>query len=246
MEFKTDEANLRDDSNQKGEIDLYDELVAFSNLSPEDQSRGPAPRLVNDSEPDSQPAGGFVYADLKHSEEATVEPVRGRENQSSGTTTQTAFELIDRGELQRVEEPPANPIEDFPFELPYEPVAEADRKSSFEQPQAGQPDQGGTGDLDLAYLLRVTGPLVALGMTVNSDSPLLVCKDCRSQSSSRDMFCVTCGGLLESAEVAEAAIDGAGASGVTGEFAAARLACDNCDYVIEEDEIFCPSCGAST
>ncbi|HEX8088662.1 MAG TPA: hypothetical protein VF762_07400, partial [Blastocatellia bacterium] len=82
MGFKTDEANLRADSNQWGEIDLYDELVAFSSLSPEDRGRGPSPRFTNDSEPAPRPTGGFVYADLAHSGEATAEPATGRDGQS--------------------------------------------------------------------------------------------------------------------------------------------------------------------
>jgi RNA polymerase subunit RPABC4/transcription elongation factor Spt4 len=230
MEFKTDEANLRADSNQAGEIDLYDELVAFSSLSPEDQSCVPAPRPVNDSE------------------EAICEPVKGRENQSVEPIKQQPFDLIDRAELRPVEEPSANAIEDFPFELPYEPAPEMERKPSFESPRAGQSNPGqpnqGTGDLDLAYLLRVTGPLIALGLTMNSDSSLLVCRDCRSQSSSKDMFCVNCGGLLEGTEVADADTDDRKISDVAAEAATVKSVCADCNYLIEADEVFCPSCGA--
>jgi hypothetical protein len=157
--------------------------------------------------------------------------------------SQPSLELTDRAELQPVENPPASPIEDFPFESPYEPVNEMGGASSFERLQADHPNQSGTGDLDLAYLLRVTGPLIDLGVSTNSASLLLVCKDCRSQASSKDMFCITCGGLLESAGLAEDYINEAKVYGLVVEVEAESRECDNCDYIVEEDEIFCPSCG---
>lgn len=244
MEFKTDEANLRAGSNPTGEIDLYDELVAFSNLSPENQSRGPAPRPVNDSEPAPQAAGGFVYSDLTHSDEAINEQTVGQEGQGSKPMEQPSFELIDRAGSRPAEELSTNPVEDSPFEPPYKPAAEMGRKPSSESPRAGESNHGVTADLDLAYLLRVTGPLVALGLTMNPGSSPLVCKDCRSQSSSKDMFCVNCGGLLESMDASEAATDETSMYESAVEAAAVRSVCDDCDYLIEDDEIFCPSCGA--
>lgn len=174
MEFKTDEANLRADSDHSGEIELYDELVAFSNLSPEKQNGRPAPRSTSDCEL----------------------------------------------------------------------MPETNREPSLEHLQAVEPDQGSDVDLDLAYLLRVTGPLVAPGQAMNPSSPLLVCKDCHSRSSSEDMFCVTCGGLLEGAEVGEPASEKRKGHGVAAEVSAAALPCKDCGYHIEESEIFCPSCGA--
>jgi RNA polymerase subunit RPABC4/transcription elongation factor Spt4 len=250
MEFKTDEANLCADSNQVGEIDLYGELITFTDLAPEDRSRHSAPRPVNDSEPAWDATVGFVFADADASNEATVEPVNERENQSPEPMNQTSFELVDQEESRPAEEPSGNPtdadnpIEDFPFELPYEPASVTKRESSFEHPRANESNQRSDVDLDLAYLLRVTGPLIALGLAMNGDSSLLVCKDCRSQSSSKDMFCVTCGGLLEGTGVAEDAVDETKVYEAAVE--AAGLACDDCAYLIEEGEIFCPSCGAAT
>ena len=253
MEFKTDEANLCDVSNRVGELDLYDELVAFTDLAPEDRSRHSTPRLANEAEPAWDATGGFVYADTDGPDEATVEPIKERENQSFEPINQTSFELVDQAELRPAEEPPDNPIEDFPFELPYEPAAVTEREPSYEHPRADESNQCSDVDLDLAYLLRVTGPLIALGMAMSADSSLLVCKDCRSQSSSKDMFCVTCGGLLEDTKVTEAAVDEIKVDEIKVDEikvdedmveAAAGLACDDCAYLIEEDEIFCPSCGA--
>jgi hypothetical protein len=243
MGFKTDEADLRADSNQGGEIDLYDELVAFSSLSPEDRGRGQSPRFANDSGLAPESAAGFVYADPADSGGPGAATATAQDDLSSEPISFPSFELTDRVESRPVENRPAGPIEDFPFELPYEPVNEMGCRPSFERLQADQSSQSGTGDLDLAYLLRVTGPLIALNVSANSASPLLVCKDCRSQSSSRDMFCVTCGGLLEGAEAGEDGVDEAKVSGPAVEVAAASRACGSCDYIIEEDEIFCPSCG---
>jgi Double zinc ribbon len=230
MEFKTDEANLRADSNQTGELNLYDELVAFSNLSPEEQKTEQATRFARASEPTSQSTDGFIFADLVDPGEPAFAPVEEREIQSFEPAEQPSFELMDRAELQAVKEPSTSPLEDFSFELSDDPARGMKPESSSERLQA---DHSGDADLDLAYLLRVTGPLLALGLTMNATSSLLVCGDCRSQSSSDDMFCVTCGGLLYEAELPVTTVEAA-ASGLT---------CEGCDYLIEEDEIFCPSCG---
>jgi RNA polymerase subunit RPABC4/transcription elongation factor Spt4 len=174
MKFKPDEANLRAGSDHAGEIELYDELVAFSASSPEKQNGGPPPRSTSDSQP----------------------------------------------------------------------AIETNREPSFERPQAGEPDQSSDVDLDLAYLLRVTGPLIAPSQAMNSASPLLVCKDCHSRSSSEDMFCVNCGGLLEGADICEPAAEKRKRSEVAAGDRPATSACKDCGYHIEEQEIFCPSCGA--
>jgi hypothetical protein len=250
MEFKTDEANLRTDSNQTGEIDLYDELVAFSNLSPEEQKAERASRVARASEPTSQSTDEFIFADLVQAGESAFELVEQRDIQSIEPIIEPSFELMDQAELPPVKEPSTNPLEDFSFELPDEPVREParepvceparepargmDRKSSPERVQANPSNQSSDAELDLAYLLRVTGPLLALGLTMNAASSLLICGDCRSQSSSEDMFCVNCGGLLYEAELSEGDVEAA-ASGLT---------CESCKYLIEEDEIFCPSCGS--
>ncbi|MFP5264190.1 MAG: double zinc ribbon domain-containing protein [Blastocatellia bacterium] len=243
MGFKADEADLRADSNQGGEIDLYDELVAFSSLSPEDRGRGQSPSFANDPVPAPQSAAGFVYANPADSGGAGAGAAPAPGDLSPEPISFPSFELTDRAGPRPVENPPASPIEDFPFELPYEPVNDIGGRPSFGRLQADQSGHGGTGDLDLAYLLRVTGPLIALNVSANPASPLLVCKDCRSQSSSGDMFCVTCGGLLEGAEIGEDGIDEAEVPVPAVGVAAAIRACGNCNYIIEEDEIFCPSCG---
>jgi RNA polymerase subunit RPABC4/transcription elongation factor Spt4 len=233
MELKTDEANLCADSSTTGEMDLYDELVAFSNLSPEDQKAGPAPRSARDSEPTLQPTDGFILADLNHPDTSISEPVQ--EIQSLEPMNQPSFELTDQAKSQPVKASSINPLEDFSFELPDEPARRMAHETSSARPQPDQSNQGSDADLDLAYLLRVTGPLVALGSTMYAASSLLVCRDCRSQSSSEDMFCVVCGGLLDEADSSEAAVENV----------AQGLTCNDCEYLIEEDEIFCPSCGAA-
>ena len=199
MELETDEASLSADSKRADEIDLYDDLMAFCNLSPEEQRKESAPRLPIRPEFKSQPANQFFYPDLAASNESALEPVIEQ--------TDRSFELVEQTSTYS--------IKDSPFELPDELPK---KKSDY---------------LDLNYLLRVTGPLAAVAATTNAASPLLACKDCGSQASSADMFCVTCGGLLDQPEAPEAVA-----------VVATKPACEACASPVEADEIFCPSCGA--
>ena len=222
MELDTDEASLCADSNSIDEIDLYDDLMAFSNLSPEEQEKESAKRLINKSEPVVQSSNQFFYVDPVASNESILESVIEQEDRS--------FEILEQSSFD--EESSNHTIEDFPFEQPNEPAIQKERESSFKIVDAGEPPKKKSDYLDLSYLLRVTGPLVALGVTANAASSLLVCRDCGSQASSEDMFCVTCGGLLDEAETSEAAA-----------VVAIKSACEACGSPVEEDEIFCPSCG---
>src|SRR5215216_3351470 len=118
MELETDEASLRADSNDVDEIDLYDDLNAFSNLSPEEQKKESAPRSINNSEPAPQSANQFFYDDPAASSEPITEPVSEQEDRSFELIEQSSFDLIEQPVSRTVEEPSTDPIENFPFELP--------------------------------------------------------------------------------------------------------------------------------
>jgi hypothetical protein len=203
MKLETDEANLRADSNRVDEIDLYDDLIAFTDLSPEEQKKESEPRVMSDSAPAMQDAGQFFYSDLLASNEPALDPRKESVDRS--------FELVAQSSY---------PVKDYPVETSSAHVFQSHQKKSDV-------------DLDLAYLLRVTGPLVVPGVTASASLPQLVCSDCGTQSSNEDMFCVTCGGLLDKLEVPEAS-----------EAVEVKLVCDGCGSVVVEDEIFCPACGA--
>jgi RNA polymerase subunit RPABC4/transcription elongation factor Spt4 len=232
MELETDEVSLRANSNGVDEIDLYDDLMAFSSLSPEEQKKESEPRVTNKSEHASQSASQFFYADLPASDEPILEPTTEMDDRSFELIEQSSFDLIGQPMSQPVEEPSANTNEGSPFELPDEPAFQEVRESSSRLIEAAEPRQKKSDYLDLNYLLRVTGPLVALGVTA-AGSSLLACRDCGSPASGEDMFCVTCGGLLDQSEVSEAATA-----------VAVKSACDDCGSLVEEGEIFCPSCGS--
>jgi hypothetical protein len=253
MELETDEANLRADSSRIDEIELYNDLIAFSSLSPEERGKELPERIASTARPATQAAGEFVYADLDASSKPAPEPVEERGSQGFELIGPSSFELVDQPVSQTVEEPSAFTVEDIPFETQDEPAPDVERGSSFELLQAEEPRQKKSDYLDLNYLLRVTGPLIAFGMSASEASPLLVCRDCGSQSSIEDMFCVTCGELLDKPEPPNAepanielvTLDIANASGAgaaAGE--ALKLACHDCDCMVEDGEIFCPACGA--
>jgi len=233
MEIETDAACLRADSNRADEIDLYDDLIAFCNLSPEEQRKESAPRLTITSEHESKTANQFFYADLAASNESILEPVMEQQDRDFELIEQSSFDLTDQPGLRPLEESPTYSIEDFPFELPDEPAFQKESETSSKPIETGEPPKKKSDYLDLDYLLRVTGPLAAFAATANAASSLLACKDCGSRASGEDMFCVTCGGLLDQPEPSEAAA-----------VVLIKAACESCDSPVEDDEIFCPSCGA--
>jgi hypothetical protein len=258
MELDTDEANLRADSSRIDGMDLYNDLIAFSTLSPEERGKELPERIVNGTRPAEQAAGEFVYADPEASSESAPEILEGRGNKDFELIGPSSSEMLDQPVSQAAEEPSAFTVEDFPLEMPDKPAPDLERESSFEMAQADDAHKKKSDYLDLNYLLRVTGPLTGFGLAANDASLLVVCSDCGSQSSSEDMFCVTCGGLLDKTETANleiadrelADLDLSNAPlAKTGlAQAAARGAsdqlCDGCDCLVEEGEIFCPSCGA--
>ena len=187
MEFKTAEPNLRADSNvadvsqnQISEVDLYDELLAFSDLSPEEQEAATvraAPGNIIDP-PAETPAE--LEAPPRTDDAFFFEPPQDSPAQEA------AFELTEERVVETVE-----------VEAP-EPA----REPTLDSPQAFAFDDGGNADFQMSDIIRVTGPLPGFLTKRDTASVLLVCAECGSPADNEEMFCIACGGLLEEAEAA--------------------------------------------
>lgn len=190
MKFKTAEPNLRADSNTSDasldevtDINLYDDLLVFSNLSPEEQEAAmnrPSPvSIIEPSQPSPVeiPELNAVYE---------FEPVEEYIPDTPPQTNDTFFF-----------EPPARVTKEAAVEIVQQPVIEPVKVTAPTPPQKKTFDKFNTADLQLAEILRVTGQLA--DPSTRPDS-LTVCTDCGSSADSEDVFCINCGGSLEEVE----------------------------------------------
>src|SRR5215207_3851629 len=127
MDVKTDEASLRADADHIDGIDLYDDLVAFTNLSPEERMKGSAGRFINDPGPAPQAAEQFVYTGLVRSDEPGLEPSGEREDRSFELVGQSPLDQVDQPVSYPAEGSPAHSSQDSSFDSPSKPGVEHER-----------------------------------------------------------------------------------------------------------------------
>jgi RNA polymerase subunit RPABC4/transcription elongation factor Spt4 len=236
MEFKTAEPNLRDHSSladagreQFNEVDLYDDLLIFSDLSPEQQqaaapsaSSNPPEQTPPEQTPPEQTPVEIIERIAADEAQKPVEMMK--ETPIRSTLSQTGDEFF-------FEPPPEQMIKEAAFQMTKESSVDAVKEIAPEPAreidcapaQTRAFDKTDNMDSQLAEILRITGPLASLAKTVSATS---VCANCGSPADEEEMFCITCGGLLDEPESEVA------------------LLCDDCGSAIERDEIFCPSCGS--
>ena len=223
MKSDTAELNLRADSDlaesshdQFSEMDLYNDLLVFSDLSSEEQEAAM-----------TRPAPSSIIELSAQTPVEIIEPIAISESQQPIENDAFFFDTlkqpaIEEAAIEIAEERAARVIEEKVIE------EKASEPPVFAPLQARAFDQSGSLDFNLAEILRVTGPLPSLSTKQAAASVLSVCPECGSSADTEEMFCITCGGLLEEAPAAAKAV----------------LSCDDCGSIVESDEIFCPSCGS--
>lgn len=211
--------------NSTGELNLYLDLLAFSEMSTEEQLAYNERLKVVNSEEILEAAGefpGFVEAtesaeDVLPSNESS-EPILESPH-AFATAECDPPALLEPAEM-------SEPVFEFlpAAEQPstVEPEGEALLSETTEPPAATN------------ELFRASGPLSITGFLFDPTSKapiqvmsLALCASCGSQTDGEDLFCVECGDFMER-----------GSTELTGS------ACDDCGLIVTTGELICPACGS--
>lgn len=196
-EINQDTKSIAPDANldEAGDIDLYDDLLIFTDLSPEEQKAAlnrPAPAPPQQS-PVKIPETGVVY------EQQAFEP-----------PPETASDPLRQTNKAFVFEPRVEAAKDSDVNTVKQPAIQPVKESASEPPQANTFGKGNSTELQLADILRVTDQL----NDISKETDLMsACLDCGSLADSEDVFCINCGGTLGEVElVAPPSCDDCGAA----------------------------------
>jgi len=228
----TDSTNAQAGTTSAGEIDLYDELIAFAELSPEEQSR-----LVDHPEKASAETGTtsadkaeehpfpepvLTHLPIEPVEESATEPTPESAPGPENLQASVGFSLA-RPELFRF----PRPLEHVEAEATA-PAAESACDSEFSEAYV----EPGEVRPPLVEGTRPSGPLSGFSLTPDyvftGALSRGVCLACGAESGADDLFCITCGVFID--EIASTL--------------PVNPTCGECKQGITADEIFCPWCGS--
>lgn len=205
------------------EIDLYDELTAFAELTPEEQQRlvdRPETRPTETEEAPADEAAEPVSPDRVLAN-TPIEPVV-----SDTTPEETKQTLAEEAEDQASHEPvlvhaPIESVEGEATEPAAESASGAEDSSVYVERTEVRPE----------VFVRPSGPLGSLtvGFVFTGALSRGVCLACGAESGADDLFCITCGVFID--EISSTL--------------PVKPACSECKQGISVDEIFCPWCGSA-
>lgn len=193
MEMKKDAADLRVKSNGAGaklngaiEMELYDDLIAFSALSPEKQledvEQATAKNILDEQ------AGEFSYPEISSIADEAFEPEE-----------ESPLEINQTGDLKLSDELIAADQEtlDFFDELIFDTI-----QTEPDNDKHSLPDNAAIESQQISRPLSNTSPLddAWSGAKVKT-GPLVMCHSCGNKSDVEDLFCIACGEFLARVEV---------------------------------------------
>jgi hypothetical protein len=228
MEFNKNEgailASVESAAASVAEIDLYDELITFSGLSPEEQLRIFARSKKSEEKPVERPGSGSISA------------------QNTGSSVEIQVTELQAANMSE----PEDPITGVRINEVRPEASEASSLTGSPSALSSTPAQSNPNSEDTAAKAEVsdvspqlfdrsrTGPLLA-GLSVFGDFVFAgdlsrgVCLACGAESAAEDLFCVSCGVFIDE-------IDSTPKSSPS---------CGECGHSVTADEIFCPWCGAA-
>lgn len=199
------------------EINLYEELVDFIELSPEDQRS----YLERQCKASSQTA-----AELTPDEPIPPQPILAEYFEETVPAHAEAEVIAEEPEMGEDFTAAAGPV------FVNEDAVKAVTESPFINAEAKEPGQRRQGSFELPDLFRASGPLSGLMLrpeiTFTGALTKGVCLACGAESGVDDLFCVTCGAFIDEVDST----------------LQLNPACVECGQRIVTDEIFCPWCGA--
>jgi Double zinc ribbon len=204
-----------------GEVDLYDELIAFAGLTPEEQLR----LLARPQEPLEE-----AVESQNSDSVSTQDTTSSVEIQATEPETETISETDDSiGASEVSSEASEDSSPSGALAVPSLPAAQSPTGSE------DSPAIGETSDVSpQLYDYSRTGPLLA-GLNVipefvfSGDLSLGVCLACGAESGADDLFCLVCGVFIDD----------------IGSTPKSNPTCGECGQSVTADEIFCPWCGAA-
>lgn len=220
---------FRDSHTDTIELELYDDLIAFTALAPGEQAKS-AEKPAEEPLYDEQPGEDFypeivsvVESAIEHDEEAPFEIPE----------EQSPFEIVESSNVETSPAPISleetmNPFDELIFDTAQPESQGAEISSSSEI--FSMPDDDSVNETETArQQLSNTSPLddAWSGVKIKT-GPIAACRSCGNISDVEDMFCIACGEFLEMAE-ADVKI---------------ATTCADCDALIGNDDIVCPSCGS--
>jgi hypothetical protein len=204
-----------------GEVDLYDELIAFAELTPEEQLR-----LVARPQEPLEEAVECQNSDSVSTQDTTI----SGEIQATEPEAATISETDDSIAVSEVSSE-ASEDSSPGGSLAVPSLLAAQSPSDSEDSPAIRE----TSDVSTQLYDRSrTGPLLA-GFNVipefvfAGDLSLGVCLACGAESGADDLFCVVCGVFIDE----------------IGSTPKSNPTCGECGQNVTADEIFCPWCGAA-
>ena len=247
MEFNSTEAAVHANSpsgetgSLAGEIDLYDELIAFAELSPE-QQRSLIDHKVNPAANEVKVTPVPPEPEWVRADRATLP---GTESVMPEVSTETAPEPADEMQLESANVDSTGPaivvatdasvIAVESATVTNRPLVVAARPATITAPDPATPvsPQSSEPALRPPVVKGGSGPLSSFALpsnlVYNGTLSLGVCLSCGEPSGANDLFCIACGGFIDEMES-------------TPSF---NPSCADCGEGISADEIFCPWCGAS-
>lgn len=253
MKSNTAELNLRADPSLTGtsehqfrEMDLYDDLLAFSDLSPQEQEAAAIHYEASMADPTAQTPAQNVDPTTFYESQQMIEAAQEPAPHPASDPASSFF--FDPAQVYAVEQASVETAE--AIETAEARVAEKveekppARDAAFDALQSYAFDTDAVTDFQLAEILRVTGPLPGLPAKRDTNSVLLVCAECGSAADNGEMFCIDCGGLLEEAAAPSMLLEDDLFSCEETAAPSTPLSCDDCGSMVASDEIFCPSCGS--
>lgn len=196
------------------EIDLYEELLAFAEMSPEEQrlyfaeakSESEPPQATRPSIPESVAPEAIESLDPEPMESRGPEPIESPDPESMESCEPEALERIDL----EIVSPSAESVVAYSDSTPWDEEVEV-TEPAFE-------------------LSDGSDPLVDLDLDGGFSNvlPGKDCLACGAESGADDLFCMSCGSFL---------------NGVASN-SPSNPVCADCNQSITIDEIFCPWCGS--
>ena len=230
--------------NSTGELNLYLDLLAFSELPPEEQLAYKERLKIISSEEILESAGefpGFVEA-AESTEEVSpsndaIEPLLESLPEFAPPACEP-LALLEPTEMNETV---------FEFMPGYEQPLTVEPDTADLPSEKTEPPATAVGATDL---FRASGPLSLSGFlfdpTLKAASqfmPLAVCASCGSETDGDDLFCAECGDFMD--EKAESQVSGPQVSGpqVSGSQVSGS-ACEDCGLIVTTGELICPACGS--
>ena len=226
MKLNHNDAAVRDESinaqtrSSSGEIDLYDDLTAFAELSPEDQMRLVDRPEKSSTETEKTSAEGEHPSPEPLLAPAPIEPVEAEKTpaEREQTSAETAAKHPSPEPVLALAQ--IEPVEAKATALRAQSASDAGSSNASVERSEVRPE----------VFVRPSGPLGSLtrGFVFTGALTRGVCLACGAESDADDLFCITCGVFIEE----------------IGSTLPVKPTCAECKQGIAPDEIFCPWCGS--